>query len=171
MTRAALPAVKGLARASSLPPPPPRPSAPSQPSVAGPVPSEPAPPGPAKPARASDSVSVVRNTTLSLPADIVRQLKDRARADRTSQPEVIMDALSSVHHELGELLAQQQQPVVSDGLFVRRSSRTGVSEPLATLSLRMLSGNIDAIDQLVATYRAPSRSALCLAALKAYLST
>jgi len=108
---------------------------------------------------------------LSLPTAIVRQLKDRARADRTSQPEVIMDALSSVHHDLGKLLAEREQPVVSDGLFLRKSSRTGSSEPLATLSLRMLSSNIDAIDELVSRHQAPSRSALCLVALKAYLAT
>lgn len=169
MTRSPLPAVQGLARTASLPPPPPRPVAAAQPpmdSVADPRPAQPAR---AKTARASESAQLIRNTTLSLPTAIVRQLKDRARADRTSQPEVIMDALSAVHQDLGKLLAEREQPVVSDGLFLRKTSRTASSEPLATLSLRMLSSNIDAIDELVSQHQAPSRSALCLVALKAYL--
>lgn len=169
MTRSPLPAVQGLARTASLPPPPPRPAAVAEPPSEAAA--DPAQPAQAKPTRASESAQLIRNTTLSLPTAIVRQLKDRARADRTSQPEVIMDALSSVHHDLGKLLAEREQPVVSDGLFLRKSSRTGSSEPLATLSLRMLSSNIDAIDELVSLHQAPSRSALCLVALKAYLAT
>lgn len=169
MTRSPLPAVQGLARTASLPPPPPRPAAVAEPPTEAAA--DPAQPAHAKMARASESAQLIRNTTLSLPTAIVRQLKDRARADRTSQPEVIMDALSSVHHDLGKLLAEREQPVVSDGLFLRKTSRTGSSEPLATLSLRMLSRNIDAIDELVSQHQAPSRSALCLVALKAYLAT
>lgn len=171
MTRSPLPAVQGLARTASLPPPPPRPAAAAQPPMEAVAEPRPAQLAQAMTARASESAQLIRNTTLSLPTAIVRQLKDRARADRTSQPEVIMDALSSVHHDLGKLLAEREQPVVSDGLFLRKSSRTGSSEPLATLSLRMLSSNIDAIDELVSLHQAPSRSALCLVALKAYLAT
>jgi hypothetical protein len=171
MTRSPLPAVQGLARTASLPPPPPRPAAAAQPPMEAVAEPRPAQLAQAMTARASESAQLIRNTTLSLPTAIVRQLKDRARADRTSQPEVIMDALSSVHHDLGKLLAEREQPVVSDGLFFRKSSRTGSSEPLATLSLRMLSSNIDAIDELVSLHQAPSRSALCLVALKAYLAT
>lgn len=169
MTRSPLPAVQGLARTASLPPPPPRPAAVAEPPTEAVA--DPAQPAHAKMARASESAQLIRNTTLSLPVAIVRQLKDRARADRTSQPEVIMDALRSVRHDLGKLLAEREQPVVSDGLFLRKSSRTASSEPLATLSLRMLSSNIDAIDELVSRHQAPSRSALCLVALKAYLAT
>jgi len=173
MTRSPLPAVQGLAlaRTASLPPPPPRPAAVAEPPTEAAGDPHPERPAQAKLTRASESAQLIRNTTLSLPVAIVRQLKDRARADRTSQPEVIMDALSSVHHDLGKLLAEREQPVVSDGLFLRKSFRTASSEPLATLSLRMLSSNIDAIDELVSRHQAPSRSALCLVALKAYLAT
>ena len=107
--------------------------------------------------------------TLSLPAALVVALKARAREDRATQPETLMDALSATQERLADLVAQAHTPVVSDGLFVRKQTRAS-SEPMATLSLRLLSGNVEAIDRLAASSGAPSRSALCAAALRAYLS-
>ncbi len=170
--RAPLVPVPGLARTASLPPPPPRRSVtPKDATVAEPSPvvEEPAAVPEAR-SRASDAAEIMRSVTLSLPVGVVRQVKDRARADRISQPEVVMDALLAVRDEIGELLAKESRPVVSDGLFVRRAGPRGNGDPLATLSLRMLSRNVAAIDELAQVHQAPSRSALCLVALRAYLS-
>lgn len=111
----------------------------------------------------------MRPITLSLPAAIVSQVKDRARAERVTQPEVVMDALTANHDDLGDLLQEGRRQLESDGLFMRRPAGRGTAEPMATLSMRMLARNVEAIDRLVQTHEAPSRSALCLAALRSYL--
>lgn len=111
----------------------------------------------------------MRPITLSLPAAIVSQVKDRARAERVTQPEVVMDALIANYDDLGDLLQEGRRQLESDGLFLRRPTGRGTAEPMATLSMRMLARNVEAIDRLVQTHEAPSRSALCLAALRSYL--
>jgi len=113
----------------------------------------------------------MRNVTLSLPASLVAQIRQRARQDRASQPEVLLDALSATESELDALLADATPRPVSDGLFVRRTPRPVTPDPLSTLSLRLLSTNLEAIDALVTKHGAASRSALCGAALRRYLST
>lgn len=197
--RAPMPPVPGLARTASIPPPPPRrAAAPARPtttaaprttggaerleperSTAAPASASTTPAAgtqssrePRRPARrqASDEADVMRPITLSLPAAIVTQVKDRARVERVSQPEVVMDALTANHDELGELLQEgKRRQLKSDGLFLRSPTVRGTAEPMATMSMRMLARNVEAIDRLVQTHGAPSRSALCLAALRAYL--
>jgi len=97
------------------------------------------------------------------------EVKDRARADRVSQPDVLMDALSAAHDRLEVLLAPARTPSVSDGLFLRRRPQREVTDPMATLSMRLLAANLAVIDELVTRYQAPSRSALCAVALREYL--
>lgn len=174
--RAPLTPVQGLARTAKLPPPPPRrTAAPAEEPAPAQSPKPPVasarPENRPTPAR-SESAQMMRSITLSLPSMVVRQIKERARADGIPQAEVVMDALLTTRDELGQLLEQHHQPAISDGLFVRRvGARRGESEPLSTLSLRMLSSNVEAIDGLATAHGAPSRSALCLAALRAYLTT
>jgi hypothetical protein len=79
-----------------------------------------------------------------------------------------MDALSATQGQLAELVAEVQPPAVSDGLFLRKQTRAS-HEPTARLSLRLLSENVEAIDRLATSANAPSRSALCAAALRSYL--
>lgn len=113
----------------------------------------------------------MRPVTLSLPANVVQSLRERARRDGVSQPDVLMDALIAAQERLPELLAHAETRMIhSDGLFVRRSPAKRRPEPLATLSLRLLSPNLDTIDDLAIKVAAPSRSALCLAALEDYLT-
>lgn len=178
--RAPLAPVPGLSRTASISPPPTRRVVPEHQDAAaadsvtqvigksGP---------PARPVkvtttsvRMSDTAQTMRSVTLSLPSGVVRQIKDRARAERVSQPELVMDALIAARGRFDDLLAAERRPTVSDGLFLRRTSSRSNNDPLATLSLRMLVSNVAAIDDLVQTHHAPSRSALCLAALKAYLA-
>lgn len=124
----------------------------------------PTPPMPGKPRLPGR----IRSTTLSLPVSVAAKLRDRAARDETSQADVVMDAVSATRDDLGHLVAVAQPVSTSDDLFVRRAGRHS-DEPLTTLSLRMLAGNLDAIDQLVEEHAARSRSQLCVAALRSYL--
>lgn len=83
-----------------------------------------------------------------------------------------MDALVATQSRLEELVTSEpaHQTTRSDGLFIRRESGRRRDEPLATLTVRMLSRNVDTIDALVEKIGAPSRSALCAAALRDYLA-
>ncbi|MFV0533904.1 MAG: hypothetical protein ACK5MR_09645 [Cumulibacter sp.] len=183
--RPALDPVAGLAKGVTLPPPPARPRSQRTPARAEPLEPSPATKGrevestgrsvvrPSSKAQPKDSTKadaegVMQAITLSLPAALVVALKARARADRTTQPETLMDALSATQERLADLVARMQATVISDGLFLRKQARTS-SDPMATLSLRLLAGTVEAIDRLAALVDAPSRSALCAAALKEYL--
>lgn len=128
--------------------------------------------GQARTSSTSPAVTM-RPTTLSLPAGLIAELRERARRERISQSELLLDALSATKDELDRLFQEEQartQPA-SDGLFLRRPARNhpGATETLATLSLRMLGENLARIDDLVDRLGAPSRSALCAAALRTYL--
>ena len=177
--RTPLAAVPGLSRTAALPPPPARrPSDPSDAPASAAAGDRPPVLAPSKPRgehsvprAASSAATIMRNVTLSLPASLVAQIRQRARQERASQPEVLLDALSATESELDALLADATPRPVSDGLFVRRMLRPLTPDPLSTLSLRLLSTNLEAIDALVAEHGAASRSALCGAALRRYLST
>jgi len=112
---------------------------------------------------------VFRPVTLSLPAEVVSRLKERALADRVSQPEVLLDALTAAEGELEVLLRSARPRPTKAGLFLR-TPRSGPAEPMATLSMRLLERNLAVIDDLVVGHEAASRSALCAAALRSYLS-
>lgn len=172
--RVPLAPVPGLTRTAVIPPPSrPRPAvakAAAEPEMSA-APSDPQPAPPRRPRaarpRASEGATTVRATTLSLPVRLVEALKARATNDRITQVDVLMDALVAAKQELPDLVQVPENRASEDGLFVRR--RAVVSEPTATLSIRMLSRNVDAIDELVASHGAKSRSALCAAALNRYL--
>lgn len=117
----------------------------------------------------SSTAETTRPITLSLPADLVVSIKDYARNQRLTQPEVLLDALTASQDRFGALVASRHPVMQSDSLFVRTSSQVR-AEPMATLSMRLLAPNVDVIDQLVIKYNAPSRSALCAVALRDFLS-
>ncbi len=121
------------------------------------------------PGKASETAEVFRPVTLSLPAEVVSRLKERALADRVSQPEVLLDALTAAEGELEVLLRSARPRPTKAGLFLR-TPRSGPAEPMATLSMRLLERNLAVIDDLVIAHEAASRSALCAAALRSYLS-
>lgn len=129
------------------------------------------------PARRANTppAATVRPTTLSLPAGLIAEVRERARRERISQSELLLDALSATQDELERLFKGEQERTrtASDGLFLRRPPRTrpGATETLATLSLRLLGENLARIDDLVDRVGAPSRSAMCAAALRTYLET
>lgn len=118
---------------------------------------------------ASQAAKLIQATTLSLPAAVVTALKARAVADRVTHAEVLLDALSASAGELADLVRSTRPRPTREGLFLRLPTR-GPAEPMATLSVRMLTRNVETIDDLVATTEAASRSLLCTAALRRYLN-
>lgn len=187
MTRPPLAPVAGLSRTSTIPAPPLRRPAPEQspapvqatpqraPAVAperggGAGRRESKPEQPARRTRSAEA-AVMRPITLSLPTALVLAVRERARRDGISQPDVLMDAIVASQNDLTSLLADGHdvQKLHSDGVFVRRTAGERSPEPLATLTLRLLSPNVDAIDGLVRRHEAPSRSALCVVALEHFL--
>lgn len=161
--------VDGLGRTSRIMPPPRRIPTPEPTPGDSPAPGEYSP-APISRLPTSSDAEVMRSTTLSIPVRLVEQLRERATRDHVSQPEVLMDALSAKRDQLADLVAAANTHRNSeDELFVRNTPRTS-TEPLTTLSLRMLSRNLDAIDQLVHASEASSRSQLCTIALRHYLA-
>lgn len=181
--RPPLKAVAGLAPASKLPKPPPRRVRPVEETAPEPVEDsggggEAAPQASRRPAMATEprgkrrplpgGVGPLRGTTLSLPVDLVSQVRERARAEGVVLGELLLDALTATREDLrGQF--KDNQAAVSDGLFVRRSRRAS-NGATAHLGVRLLAENLDVIDKLVAEVGAPSRSALIAAALRMYLS-
>lgn len=182
--RAPLSAVAGLTRTASVPAPPPRrvqrvPRRADETGggeVADLVPSEPTrthrKSSVPTPRREDATAQTMRPVTLSLPASLVAQVKAKARAERITQPEVLLDALTAAGERLTALVSVAAVPPVSDGLFLRRPARRDLPEQaMGTLSMRLLAPNVAAIDALVDKHDAPSRSALCAAALRDYLAS
>lgn len=169
--------VEGLASITKLPPPPPRrrPGAVHTPhtesSTAKTAQRESATSRKPKKASQSQVNTGYRSFSLSMPTALITRLQQRSRVDDVTHADVLMDAFISESDQISDLLAHAEDKKKStDGLFVRQSVRRS-AEPMGNLSLRLLATNLDAIDQLVTDHGAPSRSALCVAVLAAYLGS
>lgn len=120
------------------------------------------------PAR-SASADTMRPVSVSVPLTMAEAWRDRAKRDRTSQVDVLLDALVAHQDNLTDLVAaRSEKPTVSDGLFDRTPGAKG--ERFVGVSLRIKAGNLEVIDQLADKHGADSRSQLVAAALSAYLS-
>ncbi|WP_200951268.1 hypothetical protein [Nocardioides sp. Root140] len=117
----------------------------------------------------SASADTMRPVSVSVPLTMGEAWRDRAKRDRTSQVDVLLDALVAHQDELTDLVAaRSEKPTVSDGLFDRTPGAKG--ERFVGVSLRIKAGNLEVIDQLADKHGAESRSQLVAAALSAYLS-
>lgn len=117
----------------------------------------------------SASADTMRPVSVSVPLTMAEAWRDRAKRDRTSQVDVLLDALVAHQDELTDLVAaRSEKPTVSDGLFDRTPGAKG--ERFVGVSLRIKAGNLEVIDQLADKHGAESRSQLVAAALSAYLS-
>ena len=116
----------------------------------------------------SASADTMKAVSVSVPLTVAEAWRDSAKRDRTSQVDVLLDALVARQDELTDLVAARtEQPTVSDGLFDRTPGAKG--ERFVGVSLRIKSGNLTVIDQLVDKHGAESRSQLVAAALSAHL--
>jgi hypothetical protein len=117
----------------------------------------------------SASADTMRPVSVSVPLTMAEAWRDRAKRDRTSQVDVLLDALVAHQDELTDLVAaRSEKPTVSDGLFDRTPGAKG--ERFVGVSLRIKAGNLEVIDQLADKHGAESRSQLVAAALSSYLS-
>lgn len=118
----------------------------------------------------SANADTVKPVSVSVPVSLAEAWRERATRDRTSQVDVLLDAIVAHRDELGELMkaASSAKPTVSDGLFDRGTSRTG--ERTVGVSLRIKSGNLDVIDQLAKKHGQDKRSPFVAAVLAAYLA-
>ncbi len=117
----------------------------------------------------SASADTMRPVSVSVPLTMAEAWRDRAKRDRTSQVDVLLDGLVAHQDELADLVAaRSERPTVSDGLFDRTPGAKG--ERFVGVSLRIKAGNLEVIDQLADKHGADSRSQLVAAALSAYLS-
>lgn len=116
----------------------------------------------------SASTDTMKAVSVSVPLTVAEAWRDSAKRERTSQVDVLLDALVARQDELTDLVAARtEQPTVSDGLFDRTPGAKG--ERFVGVSLRIKSGNLQVIDQLVDKHGAESRSHLVAAALSAHL--
>ena len=117
----------------------------------------------------SASADTMRPVSVSVPLTMAEAWRDRAKRDRTSQVDVLLDALVAHQDELTDLVAaRSEKPTVSDGLFDRTPGAKG--ERFVGVSLRIKAGNLEVIDQLADKHGAEWRSQLVAAALSSYLS-
>lgn len=178
-SRRPLSPVTGLKRTSTLPPPPPRTARHAVPDPVTDTPQESSTTarGTAQSRRSaedrwsaprvSDTADTIRAISLSLPLPLVEALKDRARTERITHADVLMDAVTAQHRDLATLVKEAKPNTDNDALFIRR--RRGNTPTYVALSLRMLSKNVSALDELTQHHHADSRSQLCAAALTGYL--
>lgn len=180
--RTPLPAVAGLARTAKLPPPPTRrprrvpvtePETPVMEQQAEQDQPDTRKTGPVERrkvlAQSGKPTLPMRSTSLTLPVDLIARVRERARSEEISQADLLLDAISATQDSLDVSEWQDTQARTDDGLFVRTPTREQHG-PVATLSLRLRGENLQAIDGLVERLGAPSRSALCAAALRTYLA-
>lgn len=120
------------------------------------------------PARSTDA-DTMKPVSVSVPLTLAEAWRDRAKKDRTSQVDVLLDAIVAHQDELDDLVAAAaQKPTVNDGLFDRGTGSKG--ERFVGVSLRIKSGNLDVIDRLADKHGAEKRSPFVAAVLAAYLA-
>lgn len=120
------------------------------------------------PARSADA-DTMKPVSVSVPLTLAEAWRDRAKKDRTSQVDVLLDAIVAHQDELDALVAAAgQKPTVNDGLFDRGPGSKG--ERFVGVSLRIKSGNLDVIDRLADKHGAAKRSPFVAAVLAAYLA-
>lgn len=119
-------------------------------------------------ASASPSAEMMKAVSVSVPFTLAEAWRDRAKNDRTSQVDVLLDAIVTHKDQLSALVAAaSERPTVSDGLFDRGASAVG--ERFVGVSLRIKSTNLDVVDQLAEKHGPVKRSPFVAAVLSAYL--
>ena len=119
--------------------------------------------------RASSKAETMKSVSVSVPFTVAEAWRDRAKNDRTSQVDVLLDAIVANRNRLSEVVAAaSERPTVSDGLFDRGTSSAG--ERFVGVSLRIKSTNLTVIDNLADRHGPVKRSPFVAAVLSAYLN-
>ncbi len=118
---------------------------------------------------ASASADTMKPVSVSVPFTLAEAWRDRAKKDRASQVDVLLDAIVAHQGELDELVAAStEKPTMSDGLFDRGPGTKG--ERYVGVSLRIKARNLDVIDRLAEKHGPVKRSPFVAAVLTAYLA-
>jgi hypothetical protein len=118
--------------------------------------------------KASSTAETMKPVSVSVPFTLAEAWRDRAKNDRTSQVDVLLDAIVAHQDELTAVMAAaSERPTVSDGLFDRGA--TGAGERFVGVSLRIKSTNLAVIDKLADKHGPAKRSPFVAAVLAAYL--
>ena len=116
----------------------------------------------------SASADTMKPVSVSVPFTLAEAWRDRAKKDRASQVDVLLDAIVAHQGELDDLVAAStEKPTVSDGLFDRGPGTTG--ERYVGVSLRIKARNLEVIDRLAEKHGPVKRSPFVAAVLTAYL--
>jgi hypothetical protein len=104
-----------------------------------------------------------------LPQKIHQQLEDHERQTGKTHADVVLDAVEATYTTL--LLPGAEPSVPPGALFARSSAEHGrrVDGELVLVGVRLLTGHLTQIDELVSASTATSRSAYIVAALRAHL--
>ncbi|WP_408899813.1 hypothetical protein ACJ5H2_21760 (plasmid) [Nocardioides sp. R1-1] len=117
----------------------------------------------------SADADTMKPVSVSVPLTLAEAWRDRAKLDRTSQVNVLLDAIVAHQSELDDLVAAStEKPTINDGLFDRGPGSKG--ERFVGVSLRIKSGNLDVIDRLAEKHGPVKRSPFVAAVLTAYLT-
>lgn len=160
-------------RTAGLPKAPPKRPLSSVPATTTPAPARGSATPPAE--KVSETAARSVQVSLSLPVELAQRLRERATTDRVSRGDVVLDAIETAGDRLHTLvedyrLARTPATTTSSGRFVRRVRTDQAPLPLTSLSLRLDSRNLAAIDELAHPHGDRSRSLLCAAALQHYLT-
>lgn len=149
----------------------PAPTDPEEPAAAsaGPVRKPRQPKSVERKPKASAMAETMKSVSVSVPFTLAEAWRDRAKTDRTSQVDVLLDAIVANQSTLSAVVAAAaERPTISDGLFDRGTS--GAGERFVGVSLRIKSGNLAVIDQLAKKHGQDKRSPFVAAVLAAYLT-
>lgn len=174
--------------------PPPRPASPLRPSrQANPTPTEPpaagqpepsedsseSPPKPAtrkkvgRPRTSETSTGGSRRTTISLPRDLARALRDHLRTtEGLSKTAFVLGAVEAHHDELAALVeAEEAASRPRSSLFPDSIVRSAQFDEAVGVNLDTTENNLKTLDTVAAACGARSRSQLVRVALRAALSS
>ena len=149
----------------------PAPTEPEEPAAAaaGPVRKPRPPKAVERKPKASAMAETMKSVSVSVPFTLAEAWRERAKTDRTSQVDVLLDAIVANQSTLSAVVAAAaERPTVSDGLFDR--GKSGAGERFVGVSLRIKSGNLAVIDQLAKKHGQDKRSPFVAAVLAAYLT-
>lgn len=108
-----------------------------------------------------------RPLAFQVPLELRDALRAAAATGRTTNADIILEAIEANVTKLPELVAAASTATIRGSLFRREA--TSRATPRVQVTVRMAQDHIDTIDSLVREVNAPDRTTLLVAALRAHL--
>lgn len=112
--------------------------------------------------------AVKRALAFQVPVDLRDAMRAAAATRRTTNVDVILEAIESNVTRLPDLITEAVSPTLRGSLF-RREATTSAT-PRVQVTVRMAPEHLETIDALVDKVGAPNRTTLLVAALRAHLT-